>query len=183
MHTRVSQNAPTFILASDIVHVAVSIPQEPPKKISWVLGHFCGVATIFGIYKGNSEKYKGKYAIGPFLLSFLKGRSNWLNSLARLLHFYCFFRQHPYWPSLMPYSHMASNGINMGVFWNSSINAAIWRRNYVNSTFLLEMKEKMVRWHIFLRIFPNFLCKHKKWWPLYENALKLMKFLLVAPEV
>ena len=29
---RVSQNAPTFNLASDIVHVAVSIPQEPPKK-------------------------------------------------------------------------------------------------------------------------------------------------------
>ena len=30
---RVSQNAPKCILASDIAHMAVSIPQEPPKKI------------------------------------------------------------------------------------------------------------------------------------------------------
>ena len=93
---RVSQNAPQCILASDIVHMAVSIPQEPPNKISWVLGHFCGVATIFCIYKGNSEKYKGKYAIGPFLLSFLTERSNQLNSCTRMLHLYCIFRIHLY---------------------------------------------------------------------------------------
>ena len=35
-------------------------------------------------------------------------------------------------------------------------------------------------WHIFLCIFPNFLCICKKWRPLLKNALKLMKFCLVA---
>jgi hypothetical protein len=58
------------------VHVAVSIPQEPLKKIARVLGHFCGSATIFCVYKGNTKKYKGKYSIGPFLLSIEAGRSN-----------------------------------------------------------------------------------------------------------
>ena len=75
--------------------------------MSWVLGHFWGAATIFCIYKGNSKKYKGKYAVKPFLLSFVVGRSNRLNSFARLLHFYCCFQKHPYWPPLMSYSHMA----------------------------------------------------------------------------
>ena len=107
LDSRVSQNAPKCSLASIKVHVAVSIPQEPPKTISWVLWHFCGVATIFRVYKGNSEKYKGKYAIGPFLLLFLVGRMNWLNSFTSLLHFYCCFDKHPYWPPLIPHSHMA----------------------------------------------------------------------------
>ena len=31
--TRVTQNAPTCLFPSDIVHVAFSIPQEPPKKL------------------------------------------------------------------------------------------------------------------------------------------------------
>jgi hypothetical protein len=35
----------------------------------------------------------------------------------------------------------------------------------------------------FLCIFRNFLRICKKWWPLLKNALKLMKFCLVAPEV
>ena len=33
LYNRVSQNAPKCLLASIEVHVAVSIPQEPPKKI------------------------------------------------------------------------------------------------------------------------------------------------------
>jgi hypothetical protein len=43
----------------------------------------------FCTYTGISEKYKGKYAIRPFLLSFLVGMSNHLNSFVRLLHLYC----------------------------------------------------------------------------------------------
>ena len=42
------------------------------------------------------KEKKGKYAIRLFLLSFLVGRLNQLNSLARMLHFYCCFRRHPY---------------------------------------------------------------------------------------
>jgi hypothetical protein len=34
------------------------------NKIARVLGHLCGVATLLYVYKVNSEKYKGKYAIG-----------------------------------------------------------------------------------------------------------------------
>jgi hypothetical protein len=34
MVIRVSQNAPKFMLAFDIEHVAVSIPQDPPKQMS-----------------------------------------------------------------------------------------------------------------------------------------------------
>jgi hypothetical protein len=72
------------------------IPQDPPTKKIDFFEHFLMVAMRFGIYKGISEKYKGKYAIRPFLLSFLVGRSNQLNSFARMLHFYCCFRIHPY---------------------------------------------------------------------------------------
>ena len=45
-----------FNLKANHVHVAVSIPQEPPKKISRVLGQFCGGAANFCVYKGNSQK-------------------------------------------------------------------------------------------------------------------------------
>jgi hypothetical protein len=38
---------------------------EPPKKMSRDFNHFGVVATIFCIYKGNSHKYKGKYASEP----------------------------------------------------------------------------------------------------------------------
>jgi hypothetical protein len=76
-----SQNAPKCSLTSIKVHVAVSMPQEPPTNFSRVLGHFCGVATIFSVYNKKSAKYKGKYAIGkyaigPFWLLFLVGRLN-----------------------------------------------------------------------------------------------------------
>jgi hypothetical protein len=39
------------------------ISQESPKKISDFFEHF---SMSFCIYKGISEKYKGKYAIRPF---------------------------------------------------------------------------------------------------------------------
>ena len=80
MNTRVSLNFHKCVSEFVSVHVAVSIPQEPPTNFLWVLGHLCIVATAFFIYKGFSEKYKGKNAIGPFLLSFLQKRSNQLNS-------------------------------------------------------------------------------------------------------
>jgi hypothetical protein len=44
------------------------IPQKPPKKNSDFVEHFPMVAMRFCIYKGIAEKYKGKYAIRPFLL-------------------------------------------------------------------------------------------------------------------
>jgi hypothetical protein len=46
------------------------------QKKSRVLRHYFLVATIFCIYKGISQKYKGKYATGPLLLSFEAGWSN-----------------------------------------------------------------------------------------------------------
>ena len=94
------------------------IPQEPPKNVKDLFEHFFMVAMRFCIYKGISEKYKGKYAIRPFLLSFLVGRSNQLNSFARMLHFYCCFRRHPYRSHFRPY------GRNM-VIWPYS-HMAIW---------------------------------------------------------
>ena len=100
------------------MHVAASIPQEPPEKNSWVLGHFWGAATIFCIYKGNSEKYKGKFAIRPFSLSFLAGRSNQHNSFARLLHLFSCFWRHPFWCHSMPYVYMT--------IWPYGQNMAIW---------------------------------------------------------
>jgi hypothetical protein len=72
----------------------------------------------FCIYKGISKKYKGKYATRPFLLSFIVGRSNHLNSIVRLLHLYCCFQKHPYRPPLKPYSHMA--------IWPYDHISAIW---------------------------------------------------------
>ena len=85
-----------------------------------------------------------------------------------------------------PYSHMvvmASKVAIMGVFGNSYKNAAIWWRNQVDLNFLPQMRAKMVWRNIFLCIFWDFLCKHKKWWHRHKNALKLLKFFLVAPEV
>jgi hypothetical protein len=56
-------NIPKFNVKTNHVHVAVSIPQKPPTQNFWSLGHFCGGATIFRVYKGNFQKYKGKYSI------------------------------------------------------------------------------------------------------------------------
>ena len=103
--------------------------------------HFC-------VFKGISEKYKGKYDIEAYLLSFPHGRSNQFNSFTRLLHLYCFLNRHPYQLPSKPYSHMAirpychilviwpyqlydnmaSNMVNMGVCEESDKNLAIWRR-------------------------------------------------------
>jgi hypothetical protein len=91
------------------------IPQKPPKKKSEFFEHFPMEAMRFRIYKGISEKYKGKYAIRRFVISFLLGRLNQLNSFARMLHLYCCFRRHPYqshfrpyaYISIWPYGHMA----------------------------------------------------------------------------
>ena len=55
---------------------AVSICQELPKKKSGFLELWFGVAIHFCVYKGISKKYKGKFVIGPFLLSFDAGWSN-----------------------------------------------------------------------------------------------------------
>ena len=112
------------------------IPQKPPTKISDFFEHYFTVAMRFCIYKGISEKYKGKYAIRPFLLSFLVGRSNQLNSFARMLHFYCCFRRHPYWRHFRPYAHMAiwPYSRNM-VIWPYS-HMAIWYRRWTIWVFL-----------------------------------------------
>jgi hypothetical protein len=108
---------------------------------------------------------KGKYAIRPLLLSFLAGRSNWLNSFARLLHFYCCFQKYQYRPPMLPYYHATiwPYGHILTIWPYSHIDiwhrmASIWWRNYVDSTFLQKMREKMVWWDIFLCIFRNFLC-------------------------
>ena len=93
-------------LEAYLLHRAGHIPQKPPKKNSEFFEHYFIVAVRFCIYKGISEKYKGKYAITPFLLSFLVGRSNHLNSFVRLLHLYFCFQKHPYCSSPIPYSHM-----------------------------------------------------------------------------
>ena len=125
------------------------IPQKPPKKNWDLCEEICGVAMRFCIYKGMAKKYKGKYAVRPFLLSFLLGRSNQLNSFTRILHFHCRFRRHPYRSHLWPYIHMtirpygqnmviwpfdhmtkmAQIGIDMSVSWNSNKNVAFWWRN------------------------------------------------------
>ena len=47
--------------------------QKPPKTISSGFDEKRIVATTFYVYKGISKKYKGKYATGPFLLSFETG--------------------------------------------------------------------------------------------------------------
>ncbi len=107
---------------------------------------------FFVFTKEIPEKYKGKYFIGLFLLSFEAGRLNQLDSFARLLHFYCFSRNThnghilhhnghmAIWPfdaimALWPHSHMAIMAFkmdNMGVFGNGKEIAAIWRRNRVD---------------------------------------------------
>jgi hypothetical protein len=46
--------------------------------------------------------------------------------------------------AISPYDYTASKVANMGVSGNSNKNAAIWRRNQVDSTFLQEMRAKMV---------------------------------------
>ena len=91
--------------------------------------------------------------------------------------------KYPFWPFLMPYGQMVkwpyghfltkwpfahivktwSYGINMGISGNSYKNAAFWWRNWVDSTFLQEMKAIIVRWQIFLCIFLEF--------PLYMQKM------------
>ena len=63
--------------------------------------------------KESPKKYKGKFAIGPYLLSFRAGRSNQLDSFTRLLHFYSCFQKWPYWPPLMPYGNMVKLTIDI----------------------------------------------------------------------
>ena len=90
--------------------MAVYTYNKPPKKVSEFSWPFCDVATLFCIYKGFSEKYKGKNAIRLILLPFLQKRLNQFNSLARLLYLYSWFSRHPYWPSffaICPYGNMA----------------------------------------------------------------------------
>ena len=52
--------------------------------MSRVLGHICGLATIFCGFKGNSPKYKGKHANGPFGSHFLQEGQNQLNSFCQI---------------------------------------------------------------------------------------------------
>jgi hypothetical protein len=54
----------------------VSTCQELPNKISGFFELWFDVAIHFCVYKGISKKYKGKFAIGAFLLSFVAGWSN-----------------------------------------------------------------------------------------------------------
>jgi hypothetical protein len=46
--------------------------------------------------------------------------------------------------AILPYDYMASKVANTGVSGNSNTNAAIWQRNYVDQTFLQEMRAKIV---------------------------------------
>jgi hypothetical protein len=50
--------------------------QEPPQKNSSGFDENLIVTATVCVYKGISKKYKGKYATGPFLLSFEAGWSN-----------------------------------------------------------------------------------------------------------
>jgi hypothetical protein len=84
------------------------------RAFLWSGHHFC-------VFKGNFEKYKGKYAIGPFLLSFLTGRLNRLNFFARLLHLYYFF---PETPILANFDAIWQYGL-MAIFWPYG-HIAIW---------------------------------------------------------
>ena len=119
------------------------------KKFEIYVRWFVEWPCDFVYTKEWPKKYKGKYAVRPFLLSFLLGRSNQLNSFTRILHFHCRFRRHPYRSHLWPYIHMtiwpygqnmviwpfdhmtkmAQNGIDMSVSWNSNKNVAFWWRN------------------------------------------------------
>jgi hypothetical protein len=84
------------------------------------------MATTFFIYKVFSEKYKGKNAIGPFLLPFLQKRLNQLNSWARLLiavsvdthiaHIHMAIRPYFGHMAIFVFGHMASNVANLGVY-------------------------------------------------------------------
>ena len=76
------------------------------KKFGDVLSHFVVWPSFFVNTKKSPKKYKGNSAITPFLLLFFTGRSNQPNSFARMLHFYCFFHRHPYWPHFNPYDNM-----------------------------------------------------------------------------
>ena len=118
MYTSLSGIFQKLELEAYLLHRAGHIPQKPPKKNSEFFQHYFLVAVRFCIYKGISEKYKGKYAVTPFLLSLLVGRSNHLNSFVRLLHLYCCFQKHPYCPSPITYSHMA--------IWPYDHISAIW---------------------------------------------------------
>ena len=56
----------------------------------------CSVTTFLAYTKEIPEKYKGKFTIGPFLLSFIVGRLNQLDFFTRMLHFYSCFQRYPY---------------------------------------------------------------------------------------
>ena len=77
------------------------------KKFGDILSHFVVWPPFFVNTKEWPKKYKGSLAIAPYLLSFVTGRSNQLNSFTRMLHFYGFFHRHPYWPYFITYGHMA----------------------------------------------------------------------------
>ena len=87
------------------------------------------------IYKGISEKYKGKINIKQFLLSFLAGRSNQLLVFTRLLHFYSFFRRHPYCRRLRPYGHMVIWPYGHMAVWPYS-HMAIWLQRWPKWLFM-----------------------------------------------
>ena len=73
------------ILNAHHVHGAVSIPQEPPKKISRVLGQFCGGAAIFCVYTGNSKKMQIDFTLLPQMRA----------KIVRWKIFLCIFREFP----------------------------------------------------------------------------------------
>jgi hypothetical protein len=93
------------------------IRKSTTTKIKSFKAFFLGGHHFLHIQR-KFPKYKGKYAFGPFLLSFLPARSYQLNSFVRLLHLYCCFRRHPYRRHWRPYIHMA--------IWPYSRNMAIW---------------------------------------------------------
>jgi hypothetical protein len=79
------------------------------KQVSRVLGLICGVAPIFCVYKGNSPKYRGKYAIASFLLSFMTGSLNQLDSFFDAIQLYGYMATRPY-----GYVAKLINGIEYG---------------------------------------------------------------------
>ena len=67
---------------------------KPEKKYCWVFELFNACAARLCKYKGNPKKYKGKYGLGPYSLSFFQFKPN---LETRLLHFlYCICRDQ-YW--------------------------------------------------------------------------------------
>ena len=73
--------------------------KESSAKKSEVLDENSGSASHFSFNKGFSKIYKGKYAVGPFLLQICTGRSDQLNFFTRLQHFY--YHSHmDIWPQI-----------------------------------------------------------------------------------